>query len=169
MNGCIHPCTTRWTFFYSRIFRKRRGAEMIFAVPLYLPIIFTNVPGRGDKSTSLNRGCILQFISSQGSQRTAQKAAKPFPDLKLVIAHIASLLPSQLNASPARTLLCRSSPLQWRCNYSAVIAHLLPSAFTFRQGWNSENLGESSSAASQPHLSMSRRTEMVHAIRRARA
>jgi hypothetical protein len=28
---------------------------------------------------------------------------------------------------------------------------------------NSENLGESSSAASQPHLSMSRRTEMVHA------
>ena len=51
---------------------------MIFAVSLYLPIIFTNVPGRGDKSTSLNRGCILQFISSQGSQRTAQKAVNLF-------------------------------------------------------------------------------------------
>jgi hypothetical protein len=31
------------------IFRKRRGAAMIFAASLYLPIIFTNVPGRGDK------------------------------------------------------------------------------------------------------------------------
>jgi len=27
---------------------------MIFGVSLYLPIIFTNVPGRGDKSTPLN-------------------------------------------------------------------------------------------------------------------
>jgi hypothetical protein len=65
------------------IFRKRRGAAMIFAVSFYLPIIFTNVPGRGDKSTSLNRGCILQFISSQGSQRTAQKAVNLFLILKL--------------------------------------------------------------------------------------
>jgi len=38
---------------------------MIFAVSLYLPIIFTNVPRCGDKSTSLVRGCILQFTSSQ--------------------------------------------------------------------------------------------------------
>jgi hypothetical protein len=53
---------------------------MTLAVSLYLPIIFTNVPGRGDKSTSLNRGCTLQFISSQGSQKTAQEA-----DLKWVI------------------------------------------------------------------------------------
>src|SRR5712672_58622 len=54
MNGCIHLCTTRRTFFYSRIFRKRTGTAMIFGVSLYLPIIFTNVPGRGDKSTPLN-------------------------------------------------------------------------------------------------------------------
>jgi len=56
---------------------------MIFAVSLYLPIIFTNVPGCGDKSTSLNRGCILQFIWSQGSQRTSSESRKSFPDLKL--------------------------------------------------------------------------------------
>ena len=46
---------------------------MIFAVSLYLPIIFTNVPRHGDKSTPLNRGCILQFILEPGIQRTAQK------------------------------------------------------------------------------------------------
>jgi len=51
---------------------------MIFEVSLYLPMIFTNVPGRSDKSTSLNRGCILQFISSQGSQRTAQTSVNLF-------------------------------------------------------------------------------------------
>ena len=46
---------------------------MIFAVSLYLPIISTNVPGRGDKSTPLNRGCILQFISSQVSREQLRK------------------------------------------------------------------------------------------------
>ena len=46
---------------------------MIFAVSLYLPIIFTNVSGRGDKSTPLNRGCILQFISSQESREQLRK------------------------------------------------------------------------------------------------
>jgi hypothetical protein len=59
-------------------FSERRGAAMIFAVSLYLPIIFSSVPGHGDKSTSLIRGCILQFISSQESQRTAQKAVNLF-------------------------------------------------------------------------------------------
>jgi hypothetical protein len=72
------PMYNQADVFLFHDFSKRRGAAMIFAVSLYLPIIFTNVPGRGDKSTSLNRGCILQFISSQGSQRTAQKAVNLF-------------------------------------------------------------------------------------------
>src|SRR4029077_410467 len=124
---------------------------MIFGYRSTCQIIFTSVPGRRQIDAWLSPGCILQFIWTQES-REQLRSCKPFPDLKLVIAHIASLLPSQLNASPARTLPCRSSPLQWRCNYNAVIAHLLPSAFYIPPGVNTENLGESSSAASQPHL-----------------
>ena len=56
---------------------------MIFAVSLYLPIIFTNVPGRGDKSTSLNRGCILQIYLEPGIPENSSESCKSFPDLKL--------------------------------------------------------------------------------------
>jgi hypothetical protein len=59
--------------FLFQDFSKKRGAAMIFAVSLYLPIIFTNVPRRGDNSTPLNRGCILQFISSQESREQLRK------------------------------------------------------------------------------------------------
>jgi len=72
MNGCIHLRTTAQAYFYSTILEKVwRGND--FWVSLYLPIIFTSVPGHGDKSTPLNRGCILQFIWEPGIQRTAQK------------------------------------------------------------------------------------------------
>jgi hypothetical protein len=63
-------------------FRKRAAAAMIFAVSLYPPIIFTKVPGRGDNSTPLNRGCILQFISSQDPESSSE-SCKSFPNLKL--------------------------------------------------------------------------------------
>ena len=143
----VQPCRR---IFIPR-FSKKDWRSNDFWVSLHLPIIFASVPGHGDKSTPLNPGCILQFIWTQES-REQLRSCKPFPDLKLVIAHIASLQCSQLNASPARTLPCRSSPLQWRRNYGAVIAHLLPGAFYIPPGVNPENLGESSSAAAKPHL-----------------
>ena len=46
---------------------------MIFAVSLYLTIIFTNVAGRGDKSTPLNRGCILQIYPEPGIREHLRK------------------------------------------------------------------------------------------------
>jgi hypothetical protein len=53
-------------FLFHDFQKSRRSTD--FWVSLYLPIFFTSVPGRGDKSTRLNRGCILQFICSQESQ-----------------------------------------------------------------------------------------------------
>jgi len=44
----------------------RKAGSNDFLVSLHLPIIFTSVPGHGDKSTPLNRGCILQLILEPG-------------------------------------------------------------------------------------------------------
>ena len=46
-----------------------------------------------------------------GIPENSSESCKSFPDLKLGYCPQRSLLPSQLNASPARTFLCRSSPL----------------------------------------------------------
>jgi hypothetical protein len=151
MNGCIHLCTTVQAYFYSTIFEKGLAQQRFLGVAPLANNLYQRAWARRQIDAAEPHSCILQFIWSQESKEQV-RSGKSFPDLKLVIAHIASLLPSQLNASPARTLLCRSSPLQWRCNYSAVIAHLLPSALYIPPGVNTENLGESSSAASQPHL-----------------
>jgi hypothetical protein len=72
MNGCIHLRTTVQPYFYSTILKKAGGSND-FWVWLCLLIIFTSVPRHGDKSTPLNRGCILQFYLEPGIQRTAQK------------------------------------------------------------------------------------------------
>jgi hypothetical protein len=46
---------------------------MIFAVSLYLTIIFNKMPGRGDKSTRLNRGCILEIHPEPGIREHLRK------------------------------------------------------------------------------------------------
>jgi hypothetical protein len=48
------------------VYSKKVWRSNDFWVSLYLPIIFTSVPGHGDKSTPLNRGCILQLILEPG-------------------------------------------------------------------------------------------------------
>jgi hypothetical protein len=74
MNGCIHLCTTVQAYFYSTIFEKGLAQQLFWGVALLANnLIFTSVPGHGDKSTLLNRGCILQFILEPGIQRTTQK------------------------------------------------------------------------------------------------
>jgi len=65
MNSCIHRCTTGQAYFYSTIFEKGLAQQRFLGVA-YLPIIFTSVPGHSDKSTPLNRGCILQLILEPG-------------------------------------------------------------------------------------------------------
>jgi hypothetical protein len=47
-------------------FLKKVWRSNDFWVSLHLPIIFTSVPAHGDKSTPLNRGCILQLILEPG-------------------------------------------------------------------------------------------------------
>jgi hypothetical protein len=47
-------------------FSKKERRSNDFWVSLHLPIIFTSVPAHGDKSTPLNRGCILQLILEPG-------------------------------------------------------------------------------------------------------
>jgi hypothetical protein len=47
-------------------------------VSLYLPIIFTSVPGRGDKSTPLNRGCILEIYLKPGNPENSSEAVNLF-------------------------------------------------------------------------------------------
>jgi hypothetical protein len=49
-------------------FSKKGWRSNDFWVSIYLPVIFTSLPGHADKSTPLNRGCILQFICSQESR-----------------------------------------------------------------------------------------------------
>ncbi|HMF80946.1 MAG TPA: hypothetical protein VK562_06035 [Candidatus Acidoferrum sp.] len=72
MNGCIHLCTTVQAYFYSTIFEKGLAQQQFLGVAPLADNLYQRA-WHGDKSTPLDRGCILQFILEPGIQRTTQK------------------------------------------------------------------------------------------------
>src|ERR1700746_1608460 len=72
MDSCIHLRTTMRTQFYSKIFKK--SWQQRFLVSLYLPIVITSVPGRGDKSTPVVKFAppprrLVHFVTSMNRSK----------------------------------------------------------------------------------------------------